>query len=149
MFFSPPLVELPWAYLAGRCEWLILSLNKMQTEAHTHMYKHQTSSSQGKQSVSTFSLNKQQKLDAFLTLSWRHLKRVGWRDISRCIGDMKKEEKENDQDLTEDVTVFEGKKAQTRLRYRKIRYGVLKGIQRQRDLYSGSTAHTCTVYCVV
>lgn len=40
------------------------------------------------------------------------MKRVGWRDISRCIGDMKKEEKENDQDLTEDVTVFEGKKAQ-------------------------------------
>lgn len=34
-----------------------------------HMYKHQTGMSQGKQSVSTFSLNKQQKLDAFLTLS--------------------------------------------------------------------------------
>lgn len=63
---------------------------------------------------------------------------------------MKKEEKENDQDLTEDVMVFEGEKSsETRLRYRKIRYGVLKGIQRQRDLYSGSTAHTCTVYCVV
>lgn len=61
---------------------------------------------------------------------------------------MKKEEKENDQDLTEDVMVFGGEKSsETRLRYRKIRYGVLKGIQRQGFVLWQYGTHMHCVLC--